>query len=77
MNMPAAKNAVKGTVKNEDADIHYVSYGSGPAVLTPPDPVSQAILAVPLLILYEMSIFLAKRVYPKPDEEIEAEAERA
>ncbi len=47
------------------------------AVLTPPDPVSQAILAVPLLILYEMSIFLAKRVYPKPDVEIEAEAERA
>jgi sec-independent protein translocase protein TatC len=38
------------------------------AVLTPPDPVSQVILAVPLIILYEMSIFLAKRVYPKPAE---------
>ena len=41
------------------------------AVLTPPDPVSQAILALPLILLYEMSIFLAKRAYPKPTEEEE------
>ena len=47
------------------------------AVLTPPDPVSQVILAVPLILLYEMSIILAKRVYPKPagDEPVEVEAE--
>jgi sec-independent protein translocase protein TatC len=46
------------------------------AALTPPDPVTQGILALPLIILYEMSIFLAKRVYPKPVEaEAEAEAE--
>jgi sec-independent protein translocase protein TatC len=47
------------------------------AILTPPDPVSQVILAVPLLILYEMSIFLAKRAYPKPAAEAEVEAEGA
>ncbi len=46
------------------------------AILTPPDPVSQIILAVPLLLLYELSIFLAKRFYPKGEpetEEVEAE----
>jgi sec-independent protein translocase protein TatC len=48
------------------------------AILTPPDPVTQTILALPLLILYEMSIFLAKRVYPKPkEEELEVEAGEA
>lgn len=30
------------------------------AVLTPPDPVSQFILAFPLIVLYELSIFMAK-----------------
>jgi sec-independent protein translocase protein TatC len=47
------------------------------AILTPPDPVSQAILAVPLLILYEMSIFLAKRAYPRPAEPETAEVVEA
>ena len=31
------------------------------AVLTPPDVVSQVALAIPLLLLYELSIFLLKR----------------
>ncbi|GBD87673.1 sec-independent protein translocase protein TatCy [bacterium BMS3Abin03] len=30
------------------------------ALLTPPDPVSQVILAVPLVLLYEISIFISK-----------------
>ena len=30
------------------------------AFLTPPDPVSQLILAVPLVLLYEISIFISK-----------------
>lgn len=33
------------------------------AVITPPDPITQVLLAIPLLILYELSIFLAKVVY--------------
>jgi sec-independent protein translocase protein TatC len=33
------------------------------AAITPPDPITQVILAVPLIILYEMSILLAKLVY--------------
>ncbi len=32
------------------------------AILTPPDIISQIALAIPLMILYELSIFLAKRV---------------
>ena len=33
------------------------------AVITPPDPITQVLLAVPLIILYEMSILLAKIAY--------------
>jgi sec-independent protein translocase protein TatC len=32
------------------------------AVITPPDVASQIIVAVPVLILYELSIFISKRV---------------
>ena len=33
------------------------------AVITPPDPITQLLLAIPLILLYEMSIWLAKLVY--------------
>ena len=36
------------------------------AVITPPDVITQTGLAVPLIILYEISIFTAKMVEPKP-----------
>jgi sec-independent protein translocase protein TatC len=32
------------------------------AILTPPDPVSQIGLAVPTILLYELSIILARRI---------------
>ena len=32
------------------------------AVITPPDLASQVIVAIPVLILYEISIFISKRV---------------
>ena len=35
------------------------------AILTPPDPVSQILLAVPLFILYEISIWVSAVVYRK------------
>ncbi|MGI9401618.1 MAG: twin-arginine translocase subunit TatC [Rhizobiaceae bacterium] len=41
------------------------------AVLTPPDPVSQIGLAVPTLLLYELSIFSARLVEKKRQEERE------
>jgi sec-independent protein translocase protein TatC len=41
------------------------------AVLTPPDPVSQLGLALPLIGLYELSILAAKLVEPKPEPEEE------
>lgn len=39
------------------------------AVITPPDVISQIGLAVPLILLYEISIFMARWVQPKPPEE--------
>lgn len=39
------------------------------AILTPPDVVSQFLMAVPLLILYEISIFVAQFVAKKKEEE--------
>ena len=42
------------------------------AVMTPPDLISQCSLAVPLLVLYEISIFIARRI-----ERARAEREKA
>ena len=33
------------------------------AIITPPDPITQILLAIPLIILYEMSIWLARFAY--------------
>ncbi|MBX6747215.1 MAG: twin-arginine translocase subunit TatC, partial [Acetobacteraceae bacterium] len=38
------------------------------AVLTPPDIISQVGLAVPMLLLYELSILAATWMTPKPSE---------
>lgn len=39
------------------------------AIITPTfDPINQSLVAIPLVILYEMSIWLAKLVYPKKAE---------
>ena len=37
------------------------------AIITPPDPFTQIIMAVVLMILYEISVLLVARVYPWPD----------
>ena len=37
------------------------------AILTPPDPITQIGLAIPLLILYELSIFSVKIIEKKID----------
>jgi sec-independent protein translocase protein TatC len=42
------------------------------AIITPPDPISQIGLALPLIGLYELSILTAKLVEPKPVEEDDA-----
>jgi sec-independent protein translocase protein TatC len=39
------------------------------AVLTPPDPVSQIGLAVPTILLYEVSIWMARMVERKREQE--------
>jgi sec-independent protein translocase protein TatC len=38
------------------------------AVLTPPDVVSQLLLALPIILLYEISVFGAKMIAPKDDD---------
>ena len=38
------------------------------AILTPPDVFSQVLLAVPLFLLFEVSIFVAKRVTAVSDD---------
>ena len=37
------------------------------AILTPPDPITQIGLAIPLLLLYELSIFTVKFTEKKKD----------
>ena len=44
----------------------YVGMFIVAAIITPPDVITQTGLAVPLIILYEISIFTAKMVEPKP-----------
>lgn len=43
-------------------------------LLTPPDVISQTILAVPVYLLYELGIILSRLVRPKPDESVAAES---
>ncbi|MBY6187335.1 twin-arginine translocase subunit TatC [Marinobacter hydrocarbonoclasticus] len=45
-------------------------------VLTPPDVISQSMLAIPMLLLFEAGLFFARFYTPKPDEE-EEEGEHA
>ena len=40
------------------------------AILTPPDVISQLLLALPTLLLYELGIILASRATPPPEEEV-------
>lgn len=46
------------------------------AFLTPPDPVSQIIIAIPLLLLYQLGIYISKVVNRKRDREIFGEEGR-
>lgn len=41
------------------------------AILTPPDVFTQVLMAVPLLVLFEVSIWLARWTAPKPTVEVE------
>ncbi|MGW8248857.1 MAG: twin-arginine translocase subunit TatC [Acidiferrobacterales bacterium] len=38
-------------------------------VLTPPDIFSQTLLAIPMLLLFEIGLYVGRRVRPKPDED--------
>jgi len=43
------------------------------AILTPPDPLTQCLMAIPLLILYELGIYIAKLASKKKSTEIKEE----
>ena len=47
------------------------------AIITPPDPLTQVLLAVPLILLYEISILLAKIVYRQRQKAAEEAASAA
>ncbi len=48
------------------------------AVVTPPDVLSQLLLAVPMTLLYELGLFIARFYVPKPSEdEVKAEGSAA
>jgi len=39
------------------------------AIVTPPDVISQLLLAIPMCLLYELGLFLARFVKPKPSDD--------
>ncbi|MGB2492876.1 MAG: twin-arginine translocase subunit TatC, partial [Candidatus Puniceispirillum sp.] len=41
------------------------------AILTPPDVISQVLLATPIILLYELSIFGAKIMNKRPKDEFD------
>ncbi len=43
------------------------------AIITPPDVISQILVSLPLILLYEVSIFIAGRVNPMPKDELDSE----
>lgn len=43
----------------------YIGMGVGSAVITPPDIISQLLVLIPMIILYEISIYLVKRIERK------------
>ena len=40
------------------------------AIITPPDVASQIIVAIPIMILYEVSIFISAYVYKKEQKKV-------
>ncbi|MBN2420340.1 MAG: twin-arginine translocase subunit TatC [Deltaproteobacteria bacterium] len=46
------------------------------AILTPPDPTTQCMMAVPLIVLFELGIFVARFARPEKKEEKEEEEEK-
>jgi sec-independent protein translocase protein TatC len=45
------------------------------ALLTPPDVISQMLMAAPLILLYGVSILIVRAVNPAPKEEVYIEDE--
>jgi sec-independent protein translocase protein TatC len=46
------------------------------AIITPPDIISQVIVAIPMIILYEASIKISKYIIQKQEKEKEKEKEK-
>lgn len=40
------------------------------AIITPPDIFSQILVTIPLMLLYEFSIFVSSKIYKKPEEKL-------
>ena len=47
------------------------------AIITPPDIASQVIVAIPIMILYEISIFISKSVFKKSQQTPQTPAKKS
>ena len=62
--------------------ILFIAYCRFPAIITPPDVVSQIMIALPMLLLYQLSIWLCRvfrkrKIAGNEDEEEDEEEEKA
>jgi sec-independent protein translocase protein TatC len=47
----------------------YLLFFVGGAILTPPDPLTQSLMAIPLILMYELSVVLTRIFGRKPLED--------
>lgn len=73
--MLARRGLVTGRGMAEKRRFFILAAAVAAAILTPPDVVSQMMLLAPMLILYEISVIIAKRVKPKEAVEVIEEPE--
>ena len=65
LSLLARIGVVNSTYLRERRKYFVVIIFAAAAILTPPDPITQIGLAIPLLILYELSIFSVKFIEDK------------
>lgn len=68
----ARKGKVTGEAMSRNRKYFILAAAVIAAILTPPDVVSQTMLLIPILLLYEISVLIAKKVKPQPVDEAAA-----
>ena len=73
LNLLARIGVVNSTYLKKTRRYVIVIIFTAAAILTPPDVMSQLLMAAPLIVLYGVSIYIAKIFNPAPKEEEEEE----